>query len=355
MSIRSIRRAFTLIELLVVMAIIAILIGLLLPAVQKVREAANRTKCANNLHQWGLAMLNYEFNNKTLPGGAYNSSSALGYFSPLAQALPYVEQANLYQQFNLNADPYTDPTNKAAAAQKPSIIVCPSEYYQNPGTTIHPDGWSNYHANCGSWVRITSAWDGVFGAAPNQTSETATVMASIPALNAVRIADIKDGTSNTAMYSEVCNGPQPDTEAKRNIDCYADYSGAYNPNASTTVAARTTAAQAHFGGLSWTSPSAQFVPWAETGYSGPWRFRGYPWTEGSVFRGWYNHLMPPNSTCWQPNGDWWQAVTPASSYHIQGVNLCMCDGSVRFVTNNIDPATWTAAGTRAGGESLQMP
>ena len=250
MSARSIRRDFTLVELLVVMAIIATLIGLLLPAVQKIREAANRTKCMNNLKQWGLAMLNYEFNKKSLPGGAYNSPSAQGYFSPLAQAIPYVEQANLFQQFNLNADPYTDPTNKAAAVQRPSIIVCPSEYYQNLGTAIHPDAWSNYHANCGSWVRLNHVWDGVFGAAASQTANTGTVMAGIPALPPVRLADIKDGTSNTVMYSEVCNGPQPDTEPKRKIDCYADYSGAYNPNATSptrVVDARALISRACFG------------------------------------------------------------------------------------------------------------
>jgi prepilin-type N-terminal cleavage/methylation domain-containing protein len=349
MSDRQVRRAFTLIELLVVMAIIAVLIGLLLPAVQKVREAANRTKCANNLKQWGLATLNYEFDKKYLPGGAY---SAIGYFSPMAQVLPYVEQAAMYQQFDLTKDPYHAP-NSTYAMQRPSIIICPSEYYQNPPTSVHPSGWSNYHGNCGSWVRLNHAWDGVFGAAPNQISATGTVMSNVPPLKPIRLADIKDGTSNTVMYSEVCNGPQPGTEPKRKIDCYVDYKGNYNPNSSSPT--RVADARAHFLSLDWTLNQAVFPNWSETGYTGPWRFRGYPWTEGSTFRGWYDHLLPPNSPCWQPNGDFWQMVSPASSYHISGVNICLCDGSVRYINDGIDADVWTAAGTRAGLEPSQLP
>jgi hypothetical protein len=158
----------------------------------------------------------------------------------------------------------------------------------------------------------------------------------------MRIADIKDGTSNTAMYAEVCNGPQPGTEANRKIDCYQAPQAIPRRSA---AAARTTA-------LSFNWKTSNPIPFDA---NGPWRYRGYPWSEGSVFKGRYNYVLPPDNTCWVPNGDYWQMITPASSYHITGVDVCMCDGSVKFVNDDIDPTIWSAVGTRAGGETQTLP
>src|SRR4051812_837889 len=99
----AVRRAFTLIELLVVVAIIAILIGLLLPAVQKVREAASRAQCANRLKQIGLAVANYESEKGVLPSGSLDVG---GYMSPLVQVMPYLEQFAAYKLFDLTKGPF---------------------------------------------------------------------------------------------------------------------------------------------------------------------------------------------------------------------------------------------------------
>ena len=128
-------------------------------------------------------------------------------------------------------------------------------------------------------------------------------------------------------------------DANSRFDCY-DFGGG-SPSGDLT------AARNAFLAKNW--KTSNIIP-----FGGQWRWRGYPWTEGSHWRNSYNHILPPNKPCWWPN-DWYRLVSPASSYHSGGVVVCMADGSVHFVSESIDPATWTALGTRAGGEVAALP
>jgi prepilin-type N-terminal cleavage/methylation domain-containing protein/prepilin-type processing-associated H-X9-DG protein len=335
------RRAFTLIELLVVIAIIAVLIGLLLPAVQKVREAAARLSCSNNLKQLGLAAMNYESAYGQLPpaflGRVPQGVPLPAYFyswSVLAQLNPYLEQTNIYNRMDLN-QPIYDPANgynisaanQFAVQQVVKLFLCPSD--KTPQLTggygVPVLGPTNYAACIGSGTTnggapFGSPWnaDGIFQAkTPN------------------RITDITDGTSNTAMMSESTLGEGPESA-----------SGAI-PASPQTVYAYLTA------GLPTDSACASASMWNVQ------RRRGFLWATGEIRCATYNHYYPPNAPQWDcvandytPGEGIYTAVgfRAARSRHTGGVNLLLGDGSVRFVAQTIDPTTWRAIATRAGGE-----
>lgn len=328
-AVVRLRRGFTLVELLVVIAIIGVLVALLLPAVQAAREAARRTQCINNLKQFGLAMQNYESAKQVIPGGSEGTiGGEEGYTSVHTLLLPFFEQGQLLALYDRSKGPFEDE-NFLAGSHQPTVFLCPSE--MNHRGTLGTDlGWTNYHANSGSWVKLKKEWDGVFG--PDEEIQ------GYPGLGPLPFKKITDGLSNTAAFSEVANGFGPDTTASANPLSDCKEAGSSIPRTNATVAREAFLAKDWY---------AAKIPW-----SGKWRWRGYPFTEGTIWRTWYNHLLTPNTPCWRP-GQWWDLVSPPSSYHTGTVNMVMCDGSVHGISEGIDADVWLAMGTRDQGDLNQ--
>jgi prepilin-type N-terminal cleavage/methylation domain-containing protein/prepilin-type processing-associated H-X9-DG protein len=305
------RSGFTLIELLVVIAIIAILIGLLLPAVQKVREAAARIKCANNLKQIGVALHNYHSSYGSFPPGSNPSG-----FTVVCLLLPFMEQDNLYNEVNFTVSA-TNAANATPTGTSVKILLCPSDR-----TSVVPagGGGNNYFANYGTepfFFQNRSVANGVFALRE-------------PGGSGVRLTDITDGTSNTAAFCELRKG---------------DYNNAvYSPMDWLNVSSAglpTTVDQAY--------SICQGITPSNLAYQ--WFSAGGEWLNDSNTGTAYIHCGPPNSTnCAYPGN--LRFCINANSDHTNGVNLLLCDGSVRFVTNGISLTTWRALGTRAGGEVL---
>ncbi len=330
------QQGFTLIELLVVIAIIAILIGLLLPAVQKVREAAARLSCQNNLKQIALANMNYESSYGVFLPGVGKNGCCWGTWQ--VAILPFMEQDALYKMYqNFSGLDYSGPRYAAGANVNVSSVqlkafTCPSSpvepwvhspvtttkhnYVLNAGNTTFfqvqlplnctvgsagctpflgaPFGWyTNSDLNWDS----TNPWDKTPPAGPNWQDGKMGKQEKITA--------IIDGTSNTLMASEIIQGPGSDLR-----------------------------------GLTWWGGSAGF-----TAYLGPNSSQADVLTGGICAS-----PAPPDMPCTTTSTATAARLIAARSRHSGGVNTARCDGSVSYVTNGIDINVWRAMSTSKGQE-----
>lgn len=317
------RLAFTLVELLIALVVIAIVVALMLPAVKRLRESAARTQCAHQLRQLGSAMHDYHAVNKSLPPACLTSSMYGP--GPIVMLLAHLDRDGFGGASGVAGGM---ASSDVAGAMRIPLLACPSDRHDPRDYLI---GWTNYHSNYGTWVKIRG-WDGAYG--PNFD------VGGARRTGGLQFRDIGDGLSHTAAFAEVANGRGRDAAAEPDprVDCFEF--GTLNA---------TTLSQARERLLAKDWRTANFAHPASG--DSPWRWRGYPWREGTIWRTGYNHLLPPNKACWRCNNDWWQLVSPASSFHPGGVNVLMADGAVRFVGDDIDPDVWTAAGSRDGEET----
>jgi prepilin-type N-terminal cleavage/methylation domain-containing protein/prepilin-type processing-associated H-X9-DG protein len=313
------RRAFTLIELLVVIAIIAILIGLLLPAVQKVREAAARTKCMNNLKQIGLALHNYQSDYGNFPIGSRCTSLNTCYENWAISILPHIEQGgldSLYVKNQLNES----PANAAVRQARVPIFVCPTDPggfepilpYAGPGSgqkympgsyrgmgglSDGPNYWDRYD-QLGASVLVNAGhrnWRGPLHVSNSNVQ-----------LKSERIDDITDGTATTILAGEYLT---------------------------TTIA----------------SQSHRIF----------WGYGYWEWSLGAAAKGVNGGtapymLLPSYDDCaaQDPDGGDSRCKRGFSSLHTGVINFVMCDGSVKGISRNINMTVFEALATIAGGEAI---
>jgi prepilin-type N-terminal cleavage/methylation domain-containing protein/prepilin-type processing-associated H-X9-DG protein len=342
------RRAFTLLELLVVIAIIAVLIGLLVPAVQKVRESAARSQCQNNLKQLGLALHHYHDTRKCFPPGMVTDSAnvADADCTGFTFLLPFLEQDNTSKLYHFD-QPWYDQSNYQAVGTEIALFFCPSNRTRGTidltpmaaewGAPMPPVAAGSDYAFCRgangavnrNWQRVPLETRGVFG-----------IRGTREITSGVRLTDIRDGTSTTLAMGDAAAGTAPFLVRDMN---------------QPTQAAR---------GLLTGQPVIIEQSWSAAGVGDA----SHPWY-GSVFAVTAQYGLAPDPrdepinrkfltpTIYggDPRGDNASGLDYISGFrsvHSGGCNFLFCDGSVRFVGATLAPEVYRALSTYAGGEPV---
>jgi len=355
-SVRRGRRGFTLIELLVVIAIIAVLISLLLPAVQQAREAARRTQCKNNLHQIGLALMNYEGTYNRFPpasnvpwgrkGGDDAHMDYTGPFGPnwACALLPFIEQGALYDNSALNTFPGviigvptgTPPAGvdgfdwRTIVGTTVPVYQCPSDglnqaFYFNPNVPGTAQGWArgNYGVCAGYEDYDHVAGGAIFKSSKKQVAGAAGLSSS-PMMSSnygARISEVHDGLSNTFMAGELRAGLSA-------IDPRGVWAMGF-PGASIVNAGR-----------------GSYNPSPNNMLGGVSADGGDELQDGTLYCSPANAALGMGCT----TSGTLMTSAMARSLHAGGVNMLFGDGSVRFVINQIDELNWCRLSSKGDGQ-----
>jgi prepilin-type N-terminal cleavage/methylation domain-containing protein/prepilin-type processing-associated H-X9-DG protein len=341
------QRGFTLIELLVVVSIIAVLIALLLPAVQGARESARRTQCVNNLKQLGLAVQNYASTVGALPPTGNTNPSTItkqptNNFGMKARLLPYLEQEIMWNALNqggkaeATAADLAPGSNDTVVTSQVNAFLCPSDINVPVGTYAvlnktgaRQVGYGSYPNNIGTILRNNGG----------KLDGPAYHMGTPSQGGTITLNKISDGLSNTAIFSEWIRGrnlPNANTGLSRVYNALVAY-----PSANGSVALKTYLDGCRNSTTPYPAYDSKGMKWLNDNCS-----------EG----GGYSHIMTPNLQACFFQGDGAQVgrtLVGASSHHSGGVNTAFLDGSVKFIKSSVAQTVWWAISTKAGGEAVE--